>query len=212
MQEFNRVSGPAAAFTAPNVDTDVIMPKQFLKGVDRTGLAEGVFYHLRFDLSGRARPDFVLNQEPWTSARFLVVGPNFGCGSSREHAVWGLLQLGIRALIGTTFAGIFNDNCQRNGLLTISLSAGDVAQLAERACSALDCHFEVDLLGQTIACAGFTQSFEIGARQKDAMLRGLDAVGLTLEDADSIRNFEKAHFAASPWLEPSGISTPMETN
>lgn len=165
-------------------------------------VSNGVFHDLRFDLSGRPRPDFVLNQPPWTEARFLVVGPNFGCGSSREHAVWGLSQLGIRALIGTTFAGIFNDNCQRNGLLTISLPADAIAQLAERAANAADCHFEVDLPGQTINCAGLTLGFQIGAMQKDMMMRGLDAVTLTLEDAGSIRDFERAHFAENPWLKP----------
>src|SRR5690606_24743841 len=121
MQPFTTVSGVAAPFLAANVDTDVIMPKQFLKGIDRNGLDRGVFFDLRFLQDGNLNPEFVLNQAPWSQSSFLVVGPNFGCGSSREHAVWGLKQLGIRAIIGTSFAGIFFDNCQRNGVLLIQL-------------------------------------------------------------------------------------------
>src|SRR5687768_3885421 len=121
MQPFTIVTGKAAPLTAPNIDTDVIMPKQFLKGVDRKGLNIGAFFNLRFDASGSPNPGFILNQPGWEDARFLITGPNFGCDSSREHAVWGLSQLGIRVLVGTSFAGIFNDNCQRNGLLTVTL-------------------------------------------------------------------------------------------
>ena len=109
------------------------MPKQFLKGVDRSGLAAGTFFDLRFDEAGAPRPDFVLNDPAWKAASFLVVGPNFGCGSSREHAVWGLLQLGIRVLIGTSFAGIFFDNCARNGLLAIRLDPADFAKVEQAA-------------------------------------------------------------------------------
>ena len=122
MQPFNTVSGSAAPLLASNIDTDVIMPKQFLKGIDRKGLDRGLFFDLRFLESGEPNPEFILNQPPWNNSAFLVVGPNFGCGSSREHAVWGLKQVGVRALIGTSFAGIFYDNCQRNGVLAIQLS------------------------------------------------------------------------------------------
>src|SRR4051812_15609820 len=123
MQPFTTVTGPAAALPAANVDTDVIMPKQFLKGIDRSGLDRGTFFDLRFDAEGQPRSEFILNRPAWADARFLVVGPNFGCGSSREHAVWGLLQLGIRAIIGTSFAGIFADNAGNNGLLLVTLDA-----------------------------------------------------------------------------------------
>src|SRR6266567_4150122 len=129
MRPFTRVSGRAAPFALPNVDTDVIMPKQFLKGVDRMGLDRGVFFALRFDASGQPNPNFILNKAGWEDARFLVVGPNFGCGSSREHAVWGLSQLGVRALIGTSFAGIFDDNCNRNGILTVVLAPSEIDAL-----------------------------------------------------------------------------------
>jgi 3-isopropylmalate/(R)-2-methylmalate dehydratase small subunit len=122
MMPFLRVEGRAAPMPAPDIDTDVIMPKQFLKRTDREGLAIGVFHHLRFRGDGTEEPGFVLNQPGWRSPAFLVTGPNFGCGSSREHAVWGLAQLGVRALLGTSFAGIFHDNCLRNGLLPARLS------------------------------------------------------------------------------------------
>ncbi|WP_313573775.1 3-isopropylmalate dehydratase small subunit, partial [Pseudescherichia sp.] len=130
MEAFNCVTGIAAPMMAANIDTDVIMPKQFLKGIDRSGLDKGLFFDLRFNKDGSLNRDFILNQPGWQGATFLVVGPNFGCGSSREHAVWGLKQLGIKALIGTSFAGIFNDNCLRNGILTICLNETDLQQIA----------------------------------------------------------------------------------
>ncbi|MEW6641583.1 MAG: 3-isopropylmalate dehydratase small subunit [Pseudomonadota bacterium] len=196
MQPFVTMSGRIAALPAANVDTDVIMPKQFLKGIDRSGLRNGLFFDLRRD------PDFVLNRDGFSDARFLVVGANFGCGSSREHAVWGLMQFGIRALIGSSFAGIFNDNCARNGVLTVSLDdaalAGVFAAAGDPATNAI----AIDLPMQTItlAATGARIPFAIDALQKDALLTGTDAVGATLRDADAIRAFEAAHFAASPWL------------
>lgn len=199
-EPFVTVGGIAAAFPQPNVDTDVIMPKQFLKGIDRSGLARGVFHDLRFDPSGEPRPDFVLNQQPWQEARFLIVGPNFGCGSSREHAVWGLLQLGIRALIGTSFAGIFFDNCRNNGLLAITLEAERVAELAPLAGRAETAAITIDLPSRTIAAAGgHICRFEIDAARKQALLDGLDPIGLTLQRADAIRNFERALAEREPW-------------
>ena len=118
-EPFKRCTAHIAALPSANIDMDVIMPKVFLKGIDRKGLAQGVFHDLRFHPDGRAKADFVLNQPPWDEAQFLVTGENFGCGSSREHAVWGLVQLGIRAIIAPSFAGIFFDNCARNGLLQL---------------------------------------------------------------------------------------------
>jgi len=199
-EPFVTVSGIAAAFPQSNVDTDVIMPKQFLKGIDRSGLARGVFHDLRFDPAGAPRPGFVLNQAPWQEARFLIVGPNFGCGSSREHAVWGLLQLGIRALIGPSFAGIFFDNCRNNGLLTLTLEAERVAELAALAGGAGTAAMTIDLPSQTIAAAGgHICSFEIEAARKQALLGGLDPIGLTLQRADAVRSFERALAEREPW-------------
>ena len=201
MQSFVVVSGPAAAMPAANVDTDVIMPKQYLKGVDRSGLVEGVFRPLRFDEAGRERPDFVLNQTPWRKAAFLVVGPNFGCGSSREHAVWGLLQLGVRGLIGVSFAGIFFDNCSNNGLLAVTVSLDEHARLMALAADPATCGFTIDLLAQTVTAGdGFEADFEVDAMRKHGLLEGLDAVGRTLEVREDILAFETVHHAESPWL------------
>jgi 3-isopropylmalate/(R)-2-methylmalate dehydratase small subunit len=129
MTPFTTVRGIAAPLPTANIDTDVIMPKQFLKRIDREGLAEGAFHDLRFDENGVPREDFILNREPYSNARFLVCGTNFGCGSSREYAVWGLSQLGIRAILAPSFGGIFFGNCEKNGLLAIELSETDIAQL-----------------------------------------------------------------------------------
>ncbi len=201
MEPFVDISGTAAPMLAANVDTDVIMPKQFLKGIDRNGLDRGVFFDLRFLPDGRLNPDFILNQKPWSDARFLVVGPNFGCGSSREHAVWGLKQLGIRALIGTRFAGIFFDNCQRNGLLLIQLSDAQLRELGERVARPESSSIRIDLAAQTITLDdGRTIGFAIDALRKEALLLGLDAIGSTLQRTDQIKAFEAWHLQANPWL------------
>ncbi|WP_434679828.1 3-isopropylmalate dehydratase small subunit [Pseudomonas sp. R1-18] len=201
MQPFNTVSGSAAPLLAANIDTDVIMPKQFLKGIDRKGLDRGLFFDLRFLKSGEPNPEFILNQPPWNDAAFLVVGPNFGCGSSREHAVWGLKQVGIRALIGTSFAGIFYDNCQRNGVLAIQLPEARLKQIAGVISDAATARVEVDLPEQKIRLAdGAVIPFEIDQLRKQSLLSGLDAIGTTLQRADQIRNFESRHLAQNPWL------------
>ena len=200
MTPFHRVSGAAAPMTTPNIDTDVIMPKMFLKGVDRSGLGDGAFNLLRFN-AGRPNPDFVLNKDGYRDACFLVVGPNFGCGSSREHAVWGLQQLGIRALIGTTFAGIFNDNCANNGLLTISLDAATVGTLADIVASPTSNRLTVDLEQQTVRVeGGGTIPFAIEPARKEAFLTGRDAISSTLVFADDIRAFEARHRSDNPWF------------
>lgn len=201
MQAFTVLTGAAAPFPAANVDTDVIMPKQFLKGIDRSGLDQGVFFDLRFQADGSPDPAFILNQPGWQEAKFLLVGPNFGCGSSREHAVWGLKQLGIRALIGTTFAGIFFDNCQRNGVLTVQLFPEQWAQLAEQIMQAESNKITVDLPAQTISLHdGKEIAFNIDELSKMSLLNGLDAVGNTLRYSDEIREFQQAHLQRNPWL------------
>lgn len=201
MQTFTRVKGIAAPFLAANVDTDVIMPKQFLKGIDRNGLDRGVFFDLRFLADGSKNPDFVLNQSPWDGASFLVVGPNFGCGSSREHAVWGLKQLGIRAVIGTSFAGIFFDNCQRNGVLLIQLEPSELHAVGVAAGRAGEAEIVVDLEVQHIELGQDRRiKFEIDSLRKEALLLGLDAIGSTLQRTEQIRAFETRHLHANPWL------------
>jgi len=201
MQAFNVLTAVAAPLTAANVDTDVIMPKQFLKGIDRNGLDKGVFFDLRFLTDGSPDPEFILNQPEWQSAKFLVGGPNFGCGSSREHAVWGLKQLGIRALIGTTFAGIFFDNCQRNGVLTVQLSPEQWSKVAEQVAQPQSNEITLDLPEQTISlCNGEQIDFNIDELSKLSLLNGLDAIGNTLRYSDDIRQFQQTHLQNNPWL------------
>lgn len=201
MQPFTIVSGQAAPMLAANIDTDVIMPKQFLKGIDRNGLDRGLFFDLRFLPSGEPSPAFILNQPGWQGARFLVTGPNFGCGSSREHAVWGLKQLGIRALIGSSFAGIFYDNCQRNGVLVITLEEAQVQTLGHTVSQAETAEITVDLSAQCIQLAdGSSVPFQIDGLRKTALLQGLDAIGSTLQRSQQIREFQERHLEANPWL------------
>lgn len=201
MQPFEIVTGKAAPLLAPNIDTDVIMPKQFLKGIDRSGLDKGVFFDLRFLESGEPNPDFILNQPAWTGARFLVTGPNFGCGSSREHAVWGLKQWGIRALIGTSFAGIFYDNCQRNGVLAIQLCEAQLQRLVRVVNNGATATISVDLPNQKIWLSeGSVIEFTLDALRKQSLLSGLDAIGATLQRAAQIRDFEARHYSENPWL------------
>lgn len=201
MEPLIRLTGIAAPLPAANVDTDVIMPKQFLKGIDREGLRDGVFHALRFAADGSPRPDFILNRPPWRGASILVTGPNFGCGSSREHAVWGLRQLGIRAILGTTFGGIFFDNCLNNGILALGLPPDDLAALLRLAEDPAHNRLTIDLPAQTLLGDGGTcVAFALDARRKEALLRGHDAIAATLEEANAIQSFEKAHHQANPWL------------
>lgn len=209
MEPFRIESGVAAPLPAANIDTDVIMPKQFLKGIDRKGLDRGLFHHLRFDESGAPRPDFVLNRPDYAGTRFLVVGPNFGCGSSREHAVWGLAQFGVRALIGTSFAGIFFDNCARNGLLAITLAPAQLDDLLRSVSRPAGNRLSVDLERQVITCGDQTVAFEIDAPRREALLSGLDAIGTTLARAEEIRDFEGRHFRRNPWLAPPTEPAPQ---
>lgn len=200
MEPFSSVSGRATPIPLPNVDTDIIMPKAFLKGVDRKGLDVGAFNLLRF-ANGKPNPDFVLNRPGYEECKFLVVGPNFGCGSSREHAVWGLAQLGIRALIGTTFAGIFNDNCRNNGVLTINLPAETLGALMSIVSDPHRNTLTVDLGAQTIVLqSGQNIAFDIEPERKSVLMKGLDPVGATLEFAGDIKAFEALHRESNPWF------------
>jgi 3-isopropylmalate/(R)-2-methylmalate dehydratase small subunit len=201
LQPFTQISGQAAPLLAANVDTDVIMPKQFLKGIDRKGLDRGLFFDLRFLPDGTPNPQFVLNQPAWQGASFLVVGPNFGCGSSREHAVWGLQQMGIRALIGSSFAGIFFDNCQRNGVLLITLEDAQVQRIGRLVAEPETARINIDLEAQKIALAdGSVIDFQIDGLRKTALMLGLDAIGSTLQRREQIKDFERQHLANNPWL------------
>lgn len=199
MERFIRLSGRAAAMPAANIDTDVIMPKTFLKGIDRSGLAAGLFHDLRFDESGAVRDDFILNRADMTETRFLLVGPNFGCGSSREHAVWGMLQYGIRGIIGSSYGAIFADNAANNGLLLLSLPTAEIAALmAELGDGAGE--MTVDLDAQRIAMGAYAAGFDIDPATRRTLMLGLDRIGETLTHADRIRAFEKAYLGRKPWL------------
>jgi 3-isopropylmalate/(R)-2-methylmalate dehydratase small subunit len=199
---FRSITGIAAPLPQAHLDTDQLMPKQFLRGIDRSGLGDGFLYDQRFEAPGRPRAGFVLNRAPWNAASMLVTGPNFGCGSSREHAVWGLRALGIRCVMGTSFGGIFADNCSRNGVPAIVLPGDEVERLMALASDPASCRFSVDLEAQTITTPadGRVLNFEFDPLRRDMLLRGLDAVGLTLEHAEEIRRFEQRYLADQPWL------------
>jgi 3-isopropylmalate/(R)-2-methylmalate dehydratase small subunit len=202
MKPFTTVTGIAAPLPRANVDTDQIMPKQFLKGVDRSGLADGFLFDMRFSAPGVPRPGFILNREPWRHARFLIVGPNYGCGSSREHAVWGMMQLGIRAVIGTQFGGIFYDNCLRNGVPAILLPESDVERLLALAADGARSEITVDLPSQVVVAhaTGERIAFAFDPVHKDMLVRGISAVDATLERSGAIEAFERAYYADNPWL------------
>jgi len=203
MERYTTLTGVGAPLPQANIDTDVIMPKQFLKGITREDLARGLFHDLRSTDSGEEREDFVLNRPGYRAARFLIVGPNFGCGSSREHAVWGLRQFGIRGIIGTSFASIFRDNCFKNGLLPITLKTEELS-LVENACSNPQQNIlTVNLLEQVVSLPNGGQvPFTIHALRRDDLLNGRDAVASTLRFAAEIRAFEQCHWRAQPWLKP----------
>ncbi len=202
MKPFTAVTGVAAALPQAHLDTDQIMPKQFLKGIDRDGLGDGFLHDLRFAAPGQPRPDFVLNRSPWNQAVVLLTGPNFGCGSSREHAVWGLLALGLRCVIGTSFGGIFADNCARNGVPAISIDPAQLDRLMTLAADPARCTLTVDLDACQIVTPadGEVLDFGFDPLPRHMLLNGLDAVGLTLGYRDEIERFERQLHAQQPWL------------
>jgi 3-isopropylmalate/(R)-2-methylmalate dehydratase small subunit len=203
MEPVGVIEGAVSVLDRDDVDTDQIMPKQFLRGVDReSGLAIGFLHDLRFSAPGQLRPDFVLNRAPWNQAKVLVTGPNYGCGSSREHAVWGMRQLGLRCVIGSSFGGIFADNCARNGVPAITLPVAELERLMALAGDPVKCGITVDLESQRIVTPadGRTLQFDFDPLRRHMLLKGLDAVGVTLEMADDIRRFEADYLRAAPWL------------
>ncbi|GBQ87688.1 3-isopropylmalate dehydratase small subunit [Acetobacter nitrogenifigens DSM 23921 = NBRC 105050] len=205
MECFTCVAGLGAALPGANIDTDVIMPKAFLKGIDRSGLARGLFHDLRFDEQGEFRTEFVLNRPDAQGVRFLVVGPNFGCGSSREHAVWGMLQYGVRAVIGTSFAGIFADNAANNGLLLVTLPSEELLMLMEYVGNE-PAELTVDLEQRQIRGNGLKTAFEIDAARRRALVLGLDRIGETLSHANAIRTWEAERLQSNPWLTAGEVA------
>ena len=184
------IKGIAAPLPLANVDTDVIMPKRFLITITREGLADGTFADLRFDNTGQKRPEFILNKAPWKQANILVVGDNFGCGSSREHAVWGMRQLGINACIGTGFAGIFYDNARKNGLALPIVSSELRDKLLEYSKNKSGEEISIDLLSQTIKAGEILIPFEMDTSTQTSLIRGRDDTLDTLEYTNAIHNFE----------------------
>lgn len=208
MSEFTMIEGTGAPLPLPNLDTDQIMPKQFLRGIDKAGLDRGLLYDMRFDEHGAPRPDFVLNQPAWRDTRVLVAGPNFGCGSSREHAVWGLQQYGIRAVIAPSFGEIFYSNAMNNRLLLVMLPQADVDVLMEAVSDPESpASIRVDLDTMTVAAGDFAAPFTMSARHLDMFRRGLDIIGMSLTHSDAIAAFAGRHHAANPWLRDVAATT-----
>jgi 3-isopropylmalate/(R)-2-methylmalate dehydratase small subunit len=201
MQAFTRLDGRAAPLSLANIDTDQIIPKQFLKTVEREGLGKGLFFDFRFDPNGNEIADFVLNRPEYKGSSVLIAGDNFGCGSSREHAPWALMDFGIMCVISTSFADIFNNNCFNNGLLPVVLAPDEVAALMDEAKGG-NHMVSVDLEAQTvISPSGKTFGFQIDPVRKEKMLKGLDAIGETLQHAADIDVFESKRAIGQPWLE-----------
>ncbi|MET0352065.1 MAG: 3-isopropylmalate dehydratase small subunit [Rhizobacter sp.] len=193
------VAGPAAAIDIANLDTDQIMPKQFLRGIDKAGLDRGLLWDLRFDGDGRPRPDFVLNRPAWAGTRVLVGGPNFGCGSSREHAVWGLQQYGVQAVIAPGFGEIFYSNALNNGLLVASVSPEDGLALLHEADTHEPLRIEVDATTMTVRTPTRSVPFTLSDRHRRMVLDGLDLIGASLAYRDRIEAFASRHHAEQPW-------------
>ena len=200
MEKFTTLSGVAAPLPMVNIDTDMIIPKNFLKTIKRTGLKDGLFYELRFTADGQKK-DFVLDQPAYQNAKIIVAGPNFGCGSSREHAPWALLDFGIRCIISEGFADIFYNNCFKNGILPIKVPKDVIAKLMDDASRGSNAIIEIDLEKQEIKGPdGGMVHFDIDPFRKHCLLNGLDDIGLTMEKKSEIDAFEAKQKEAQPWL------------
>ena len=201
MEKFETFTGVAAPMPLVNIDTDMIIPKQFLKTIKRSGLGVNLFDEMRYDREGNEIEDFVLNQTPYRKAEILVAGDNFGCGSSREHAPWALKDFGIRAVISTSFADIFYNNCFKNGILPIVLPADEVATLLDDASKGENARITIDLENQTVTGADGTEyGFEVDAFKKHCLVNGLDDIGLTMQKSAAIDAFEVNAATSRPWV------------
>jgi 3-isopropylmalate/(R)-2-methylmalate dehydratase small subunit len=209
MQPFRIHTGLAVPLDRANIDTDQIIPKQFLKRIERTGFGQFLFFDWRFRSGGTPNPDFALNDQRYRGASILIAGKNFGCGSSREHAPWALADFGFRAIIAPSFADIFANNCMKNGMLPVSLAEQQVSELMRRAATSEGYEVTVDLENKIIADReGFSASFEIGDFQRYCLMEGLDDIGLTLKHEDDIARFEKQR---SAWTNAIGCLSPNST-
>ena len=201
MDKFTTLTGVAAPLPLINIDTDMIIPKQFLKTIARTGLGKNLFDEMRYDETGAENPEFVLNKPAYRNAQILVTGDNFGCGSSREHAPWALLDFGIRCVIATSFADIFYNNCFKNGILPIVLPQAEVDKLMDDAERGANAVVTIDLENQVIKGPdGGEIAFEVDAFRRHCLLNGLDDIGLTLEKESAIDAFEARQKAEAGWL------------
>jgi len=201
MQKFETVTGVAAPLPAINIDTDKIIPARFLKTIKRTGLGRHLFNDMRFDDEGREKPDFVLNQDTYRGAEVLVVGDNFGCGSSREHAPWALADYGVKVVIGTSFADIFFNNAFKNGILLIKLPPEQVKKLMDDARLGRNARLTVDLQAQEIVRPdGERIAFEVDPFRRKCLLEGLDDIGLTMQKQPAVASFEERDRLSRPWL------------
>ena len=198
MDKFNSLKGIAAPLPIVNIDTDMIIPKQFLKTIKRTGLGVSLFYEMRYDNDGNLIKDFVLNTSPFDQSKILVAGDNFGCGSSREHAPWSLKDFGIKCVISTSFADIFYNNCFQNGILPIVVKAEELDRLMSAAGSQLE--FNIDLPNQSIQVGNHSINFDIEDHRKERLLQGLDDIGITLGYKEDISSYESNKKTQKPWL------------
>ncbi len=201
MEKFTKLTGIAAPMNMINIDTDQIIPKLHLRTIKRTGLGKVVFEELRFNTDGSEKPEFVLNQEPYRDAQIIVAGDNFGCGSSREHAPWALLDFGVRCVISTSFADIFYNNCFKNGILPVTVSKDELEALMADAADKENPELTVDLESQEITRPnGAKIKFKIDEFRRDCLLNGLDDIGLTMQKAEMIDAFEEKQRQQQPWL------------
>jgi 3-isopropylmalate/(R)-2-methylmalate dehydratase small subunit len=200
MEKFTTLTGIAAHLPMINVDTDMIIPKQYLKTIARTGLGEGLFAELRYDEAGERLPDFVLHNHPYTEAQILIAGDNFGCGSSREHAPWALLDFGFRCIVAPSFADIFYNNCFKNGILPVVLPQSEIDKLIDDASRGANAVMTVDLEAQEIRGPdGGSIPFDVDPHRKRCLMEGLDDIALTIEKADAIEAFEQEIGTSRPW-------------
>ena len=198
MQKFFNLKSIPSYLSLQNIDTDMIIPKQFLKTIKRTGLGKSLFYEMRYDENGKINNDFILNKEPFNKSRILLAGKNFGCGSSREHAPWALLDFGIKCVISSSFADIFYNNCFKNGILPIKIDDKLILELAEY--SKRKEEIEINLDKQEIKYGNKVAKFEVDAFKKKCLLEGLDDIALSMEKISQIDNFEKRLIKNKPWL------------
>ena len=201
MEKFDKLNGIAAPLNIINIDTDMIIPKQFLKTIKRSGLGKNLFYEMRYNDKGNENTDFILNKEPYKNSKILIAGDNFGCGSSREHAPWALLDFGIRCVISTSFADIFYNNCFKNGILPIKVTPHERDALLADALDTDNPELKIDLLKNEISRPnGAKISFDIDSFRKKCLLEGLDDIGLTLENNTKIDEYESFIKISKPWI------------